>query len=509
MRSLRWLIVGGVLIAAAVVSAVGPSSGATYTTAAVCPKGTDAAVIAGRRVCLKVGIRCQQKYQAQYVRRGYSCNTRGRLGPLQCLGASYYAVIGGVHGCLREKQACQTRYAAQYRKFGFECEQGRLIRPKPIDPRITITGPEELIFDWSRDRCEDVDIPDSPARAFRDADGNVQLISSHYTTRRLIGPDFDRLKQDCTVVLGSNGNPSPGAFDDRQWLTSVYTSDGTTIYGLAHVEYQGNTHPGACPSGNYFRCWWNTLALVVSTDGGRSYRRQGPRNGLVAAIPYRYIPDLGVEGYRNPSQIVRNPADGYYYAITSQDVMPRPGVDQELGTCLIRTRDLADPTSWRAPDASGNYTRRFIDPYTESGSPRDHICGTYIKTRSTGGGLSPLNPSLSWNTHLQLWILVGGDQFDPRTSSGYGLWGDYFSVSKDLVTWTTQRLLLKRNMAFEHKCGDPDPIMYPSIIDHTSTSRSFDTTGARAYLYYTITHFSGCSGTLDRDLVRVPISISR
>ena len=64
-------------------------------------------------------------------------------------------------------------------------------------------------------------------------------------------------------------------------------------------------------------------------------------------------------------------------------------------------------------------------------------------------------------------------------------------------------------MAFEYKCGEPDPIMYPSIIDHTSTSRSFETTGARAYLYYSVFHYSGCTQTLDRDLVRVPISISK
>jgi hypothetical protein len=310
-------------------------------------------------------------------------------------------------------------------------------------------------------------------------------------------------------VLGSNENPDPAAFDDKQWLASVYTTDGRTIYGLAHVEYQGNAHPGRCPSAEYFRCWWNVLALVVSTDGGRSYRRQGPRNGLVASVPYRYEPDLGVEGHRNPSQIVRNPADGYYYAVTGQDVLARPGVQREGGTCLIRTRNLADPTSWRTTDESGAFTRSFIDPYTQSvGPPRSHLCGTYLETRP-GGSL--LNPGLSWNTHLQRWLLVGSDQVDPRTDPSRTKWGVYFSVSKDLVivTWTTQKLLLERNMAFVYTCGEPDPIMYPAIVDHASTSRSFETTGARAYLYYSVFHYRGCQQTLDRDLVRVPITISK
>ena len=170
--------------------------------AAGCPKGTDEAVIGGKRVCLKIGVRCQRKYQAQYVRLGYSCNAGGRLDLLSCTGASYYAVIGGVHGCLRVGKACLTKHQAQYRKLGFECERGRLIRPKPINARITVTGPEKVIFDWSRDKCEDIDIPDLPARALRDADGNVQLLISGSSTRRLIGPDFDRLRHDCTVVLG-------------------------------------------------------------------------------------------------------------------------------------------------------------------------------------------------------------------------------------------------------------------------------------------------------------------
>ena len=499
-------VVAGAFVAVIAAASVGSSAHATQTTAAGCPKGTDPAVIGGKRVCLRVGSKCDRKYQAQYVRLGYSCSARGRLGLLVCTGASYYAVIGGVHGCLRVGQACQVKYQAQYRKLGFECERAKLTRPKPINPRIIVTGPEEMIFDWSRDKCEDIDIPDLPARALRDADGNVQLLISGTSTRRLIGPDFDRLRHDCTVVLGSKENADPAAFDDKQWLASLYTTDGRTVYGLTHVEYQGNTHPGRCQSGDYFRCWWNTLALVVSTDGGRSYRRQGPRNGLVAAVPYRYVPDLGVEGHRGPSQIVRNPADGYYYAIVNQDVLPRPGVAREGGNCLIRTRNLGDPTSWRAPDSFGNYTRRFIDPYTERGTPSDHLCGTYIQTRPGG---SPLHANLTWNTHLQRWLLIGGDQVDVRTSPGTTKWGVYFSVSKDLVTWETQRLVFARNMGFVHNCGDPDPIMYPTLIDHASPSRNFETTGSRAYLYYTVMHFDGCYGTLDRDLVRVPVTISK
>lgn len=505
---IRALVVVTAIAAAFAASATGsPAPDAVETTSA-CPRGTDAAVIGGKRVCLKVGIRCERRFQAQYIRRGYSCNARGRLGLLVCTGGSVYGVIGGVHGCRRVGQACQAKYAAQYRKLGFECERGRLIRPKPINPRITVTGPEELVFDWSRDKCEDLDNPDLPTRAFRDADGNVQLSIASYTTRRMVGPDFNRLSHDCSAVLSSNNNPEPAAFDDKQWLSSMYTTDGRTVYGISYIEFQGSTHPGRCPSGVYLRCWWNTLALVVSTDSGRSYARQGPRNGLVAAIPYRYEPDLGFEGQFVASQIVRNPADGFYYLLIDQKVLPRPGVEADDGGCLIRTRNLADPTSWRAPDQSGAYTRRFIDPYTEAGSPSEHLCGTFVRTRPGAGGCCrPFHSSLSWNTHLQRWLLVGMDQTGPQI--GGTTWGIYYSTSKDLQTWSPQRLLVEKKTVFDYACGDPDPMQYPSVIDHGSTSRNFETTGASAYLYYTQHHYVNCQMSADRDLVRVPITISK
>ena len=70
-------------------------------------------------------------------------------------------------------------------------------------------------------------------------------------------------------------------------------------------------------------------------------------------------------------------------------------------------------------------------------------------------------------------------------------------------------LLIEKKTVFDYSCGGPDPIAYPSVIDHASQSRNFETTGARAYLYNSVAHYTNCQQTLDRDLVRVPISISR
>jgi hypothetical protein len=59
-----------------------------------------------------------------------------------------------------------------------------------------------------------------------------------------------------------------------------------------------------------------------------------------------------------------------------------------------------------------------------------------------------------------------------------------------------------------YKCGGPDPVHNPSVLDPTSTSRNFETIGKTAYLYYTQFHTQNCQQGPDRDLVRVPITVS-
>ena len=113
---------------------------------------------------------------------------------------------------------------------------------------VNILGPEEIVFDWSADSCEEVDIPDAPARAFRDADGNVQLIATHYINRRMIGDNINVVQRDCNVIMDSDLDTDPSQYNDHEWLMAPYTLDGTTIYALVHNEYQGDT-------------WYNSITL--------------------------------------------------------------------------------------------------------------------------------------------------------------------------------------------------------------------------------------------------------
>jgi len=60
----------------------------------------------------------------------------------------------------------------------------------PSDPptHSFLDGSTVAVFDTGKDSCEQIDIPDAAARAFRDDKGTVHLIASHYVTRAGLGP---------------------------------------------------------------------------------------------------------------------------------------------------------------------------------------------------------------------------------------------------------------------------------------------------------------------------------
>jgi hypothetical protein len=362
------------------------------------------------------------------------------------------------------------------------------------DEAVEITGLEETVFDWSQSACAPDDIPDLPARAFRDAQGRVHLIASHYTNRSMTGPDLDHLTRDCSVIMASHYNPDPATFDDREWLSSTYTLDGKKVFALVHDEYQGHTHPGRCPSGEYFECWYNAVTLAVSTDGGLSFGHAPPPGHLVASIPYPYVSDSGPAGIFQPSNIVRNAADDHYYAL----LRVQQHRDQPQGTCVMRTTDLADPKSWRAWGGSA-FDVRFIDPYLElDKAPQEQICQPVSYDE-----IQLMVESLTFNTHFDKFLLVGTAV--ERDREGDTVSGIYYSTSGDLIDWTPRKLIVEVESRQTYQCGDPDPIAYPSVLDPDSSSRNFETTGKRAYLYFTRFNYEACKETSDRNLVRVPV----
>jgi hypothetical protein len=375
------------------------------------------------------------------------------------------------------------------------------------EPGVRALGPSEVVFDWSTTACEQNDIPDNPARAFRDASGRVQLIASHAVVRREVGPDLGSVQHGCPIIMNSHSNRDPAAYNDKEWLSSVYTGDGQTIYGLSHHEYEGWNYDAACaPWRGTFeqaRCWMNSVNLVSSVDGGSSYTHATAPSHLIAAAPYRYAAGSGPLGVFDPSNILYRPEDGHYYAT----VRAAPYGAQQNGICLMRTANLADPTSWRAWDGAG-FGVRFINPYLEPNEPPgNHVCSVLSP------GLLPYgSSSLTYSTYLQKYVLLGvSEKADPST--GEIVSGFYYSLSGDLINWTEQQLVMEGVLMWRHRCGDADPVLYPSLIDPASPDRNFGTIGRRPYLYFTRFNYQywgteKCWMTLDRDLLRVPIEFS-
>ncbi|MGZ4337920.1 MAG: hypothetical protein ACXVRA_11465 [Gaiellaceae bacterium] len=355
-------------------------------------------------------------------------------------------------------------------------------KPTPRPVTISVRGRPATVFNWSRQRCGDLDLADAPARVFRDARGQINLIATEYIDRRWIGPDFNHLRHSCATIMRSDENADPAAFDDRGWIAATWTPDGRTVYALVHDEYQGNDH--GCVFG-YLACWYNAITLAISRNGGRSYTGAVPR--LVASIPYEYTPGGGPAGVFSPTNIVRNSRDGYLYAIVFRDIQ-----DKDVANCLIRTKTPGVAGSWRAWSGGTSFDTTFVDPYGPVDDPAAHSCADILNGMQPGfsGG------SLTYNSVAHQWLRViqGGDGF-------------YYTLSPDLINWTSPVRFYAGDWPGAWKCGDPDPIEYPSLIDPTSTSRNFDTSGSTAYLYYTDFHNKDCRQTLDRDLMRVAVTI--
>ncbi len=364
---------------------------------------------------------------------------------------------------------------------------------------VALAGREEPVFVWSRDACEPLDVPDTPARAFRDASGQVHLNATSYVNRKMVGPDLDRLRHPCEATMASDYDPDPAKFADREWITSPYTTDGKNVFALVHNEYQGNQHPGGCPVRQYHPCWYNTITLAASTDGGNTYAQAPAPTHLVASVPYTYAPGKGPYGLFAPSNIVHNPKDNYYYTLVKAEQFG----EQPRGTCVLRTRDLSRPTSWRAWDGDG-FSVSFVNPYQlRAREPVDaHICQPLDRSR-----VGQMSQSLTYNTYFEKFMLVGVSSAFKRAPRSGGI---YFSLSDDLINWSTAKLIKDVEHTWTYVCGDRDPIMYPSIIDPRSRSRNFETAGREPYLYFTrVKYDNGCKQTLDRDLLRIRVRFSK
>lgn len=352
-------------------------------------------------------------------------------------------------------------------------------------------GAEETVFRWSTDRCEALDLPDVPAHAVRLADGTLTLMAAdaprHYA---MFGGDFSSLHRSCAnPAFVSDDNLYPDSYDNQEWISSMYR-EGGVIHALVGNEYHdpfapncspGNTHPGN-------PCWYNSITYAFSTDGGHTFTHVPAPGHVVAPPTVKWDPTGNPPpyGYFSPSNIVLA-SDGFRYALL---LGSDPNGNGRM--CVMRTQTLGDPASWRAWDGTG-FNLQMTSPYT---GPAPALCGAV-----TTNYVSQL--TLTYNTYLGNYLVIGGGaQGGPIEP----LCGFFYSLSSDLIHWSPLRLIREANVPW-WSCSASATLAatYPSFIDHNDATENFERPGQTSYLYYT--RFN--TQSLDRDLVRVPVTITQ
>jgi hypothetical protein len=371
------------------------------------------------------------------------------------------------------------------------------------NPNVKVSGPAEVVFSYDHDKCSEIDTPDTPAMAFKDASGKVHLFNGIPGSYASIGTSLNNVRRDCSKPLSNETMPpspqTPDSYDNWKWFRSPWTHDGQTIYGLIHNEFHGSDDKAYCPSGKIDPCLYPNVTVSKSTDGGKTFRaaRDGNRNvvlGLVA--PNTYVKGANKQaGIRAPTNVVSRVENGqtYYYVLANN--RGGKGSAQEGATCLYRSDDVSKASHWRAWDGSGFTVVVNASPYREKNiDPRQHVCKPVFRPNAS---------SWNYNTVLDQFIAVIGLQESETFSFGY-------ITSKDMMQWSKPKAVMKTTYNEYLKARRGSKVSgqtYPSMIDPESQGLNFEYSGNHPYLYFTRMN-PKMGNWHNRDLLRVPLVVS-
>ena len=314
-------------------------------------------------------------------------------------------------------------------------------------PSASLTSSPAFVYDFYLSECPplpqpgcslsisegcDCDIADAPLRMFRRSGGDGRvfaLASVDLGSRGFAGADARSLEHQCALYANSTRHASFGELSNYEWVhSSWYFRENNSAVALTHMEWDCKG-PETCPWYGLGYSFFSAVTLFSSPDGGASWRRAVPLPAphVVAVSPIPWTEAIGAAGqsygFRSPSSIVagRGALAGWYYATVTAGWGRGAFRGQLDGACMMRTRDLTDPASWRAWGGADFSVPLAASPYAP-GPPPDpaaHTCAPFTNATYL---------TLAWSSLFSAYMAFG-------TANGDDHGGWAFALSADLASW--------------------------------------------------------------------------
>ncbi len=353
--------------------------------------------------------------------------------------------------------------------------------------KVESNGQMATLYNWKTQSCEEEFIPDSPARAFRRADGKVTLISSHRENWSLVGSDFKSLRPNCRSLLRSKNNTAANSPLGLLWLQSFFTTDGKNIAALVSEDRTAVNISAGCVAPKYDgRCWLNNILAAQSNDMGQTFRILDTKQRTVATLAKVYPPKARARfGAFTISNMIRKDGHNYFMSWV-QGVGVQPA-----GNCLFRNDDPFKPERWRAWDGQ-NFSVDMRQPV------KNQTCKTIANLPGEVRSITLHTRSGQWIAVLAARQKLGGDS-EPIA-------GFYYTTSSDLFNWNPVRRIMAAPLSTDNRY--PYILNYPSLIDPDSKSRLFDTIdGNNPILLFVMHRLNNGRGTMNRNINYIPLKI--
>jgi hypothetical protein len=312
-----------------------------------------------------------------------------------------------------------------------------------------ITSEPTIVYDFYTQHCPplpqpgcsssiaegcDCDTADAPMRFWRRTDpisgekSIFSLASVDLGSRGFGGDNVLDLEHYCSLYANSSRIQNMASFANYEWIhSSVYFPGNNSVYALTHMEWDCKGQD-TCAFYSDGYSFFTGVTLLESINGGNSwsYSRPLPEH-LVAASPIKWNETIGAigqtYGFRSPSGIVagRGALSGFYYATVTAGWGFGQFQGQIDGACMMQTRDVTDPTSWRAWGGSAFNISLNVNPwFNKNIIASDHICVPFTNMTYA---------SLLWSTFYNQYLYFG-------TTNGNDHGGWSFYLSTDLISFS-------------------------------------------------------------------------